>query len=81
MNEQNTVVWIATVDTRYEWVAVDTDPEAAITKACEAAYEWLVAEGVTVHDSPTDVRDYFGVQAFAVPVGTAVMRADAAHHG
>lgn len=79
MNEQNTIVWIATVDTRYDWVAVDTDPEAAIENACAAAWAWLVKEGVTVHDSPADVRDYFGVQAFAVPVGTAVMRANAYH--
>jgi hypothetical protein len=77
----NTTVWIATVDTRYEWVAVDTDPEVAIAKACEAAYEWLVEVGVTEHESPAAVREYFGVQAYAVPVGTAVMIANAAHHG
>lgn len=76
----NTTVWIATVDTRYEWIVVDTDPEAAITKACEAAYEWLVRAGVTEHESPAAVREYFDVQAFAVNLGEPGMRGYLTYH-
>ena len=79
MNNTDTV-WIAKVPTAYEWTAVDTDAERAIVTACTAALKWLKEQGVTEHRTVDDVRDYFGVYAFAVKVGTAVREGVAESH-
>jgi hypothetical protein len=73
-------VWIARVDTYYGITAVDTDPEAAVTKACKFALKWLRDNGVTEHRTVAEVREFFGVTAMAVTVGTAVLDANAPHH-
>lgn len=81
MRGMNNTVWIATVSTRYEIVAVDTDPKQAIKKACEFALKWLREQGVTEFDTTTEVEEYFGVGAYAVTVGTAALVANAEHYG
>jgi hypothetical protein len=73
-------IWIATVSTRYEITAVDTDPETAVTTACRKALAWLHEQGVTEHRTVDEVREYFGVGAYAVTVGEAVVVAHAEYH-
>lgn len=68
-----TTVYVATVSTRYEVAAVDTTADGAITKACELALEWLREQGVTEFGNADEVREHFGVGAYAVPVGSAVL--------
>lgn len=70
----NPTIWVATVDTRYEWTAAAYTADEAITIACEAALNWLRDGGSCRFADADEVREYFGVFATAIPVGTAVRR-------
>ena len=66
-------VFVATVDTRYEVMAVAATEDEAVRLASEHAYQWLQARGALGReDTPAMVADYFGVRVTAVTVGTAV---------
>jgi hypothetical protein len=66
-------VWVATVDTDYSITAVALDPESAIMAACERALEWFRSAGSRRFTTPAEVREWFDVHAYAVPLGTAVV--------
>ena len=67
-------VFVATIDTRYEAMAVADTEDEAVRLVSEHAYRWLKATGALYPqtDSPEKVADYFGVTVTAVTVGAAV---------
>lgn len=69
------VVYVATVSTRYEIMAVGTTEREAIDVACGRAMEWLRQNGGLWGDVNTlkRIEEYFGVCAQRVEVGTAVI--------
>lgn len=70
-------VFVATVDTRYQIMAVAETYQGARRLATEKALAWLQANQVssTLWKNATtlDVADYFGVNVTEIPIGSAVM--------
>jgi len=69
---------VAFVDTRYEVMAVAETEAEAIRLACERALQFLTDRDAVVvgrfgTDSVDKIREYFGVIARPVQVGTAVL--------
>jgi hypothetical protein len=67
-------VFVATIDTYYQAMAVASDMNEAKRLVCERALEYLTAvdavdEGVT--DTVERIEEYFGVAITEIEVGTA----------
>jgi hypothetical protein len=68
-------VYVATVDTRYEIMAVATTEADAIRIACEKALEWLKAQDAVSDETDTveKIADYFGVFATKLAMNSAAI--------
>lgn len=68
-------VFVATVSTYYETMAVATTEKEARTLAARKAYEFLKrADAIRPEtSSPAKVADYFGINVTEVEVGSAVI--------
>lgn len=72
MSAEPTTVYLATVSTRDEIVAVAETAERAVLLACRLAVKYLNRDGYQ-HECRTanQVRDFFGVRAIPLVVGEA----------
>ena len=68
-------VYVATVDTRYEIMAVGATEQEAIQVAGKRAFEWLSEQGALTDrtDSVEKVIEYFDIWASEVEVGKAII--------
>lgn len=69
-------VYIATVDTNYETIAVANTEADAIRLAAQRAWEFLRDANALYPDTetPEKVAEYFGIYAMEIEVGTAILR-------
>jgi len=69
------IVWVATVPLKYEVMAVASTEDAAIELACKHALRRLREADAVYPDTNTwrKIREYWGVYATKVTVGTAVL--------
>lgn len=63
-------LFVATIETRYEVMAVAETADEAERLASEKAFDFLQG-GRLVFDSPEEVIDYFGVNVTEIELGTA----------
>lgn len=64
-------IWIATISTHDETVAVAHDEISAWNLATESALNYLQHRGVTQFKTKQDVADYFSVSLHQIEIGTA----------
>lgn len=68
------IVYVATIETYYEVMAVAGTEAEARELACKQAVKYLRKAGALTseNNTPAKIADWFGVTVTRVPVGTAV---------